>query len=175
MLAAIDSAGTFPIGEGDGVLFVLIDGHHSNPAHLWKVCIWVPYATHMWQPHDSSELNGLFKTKLYKTRNFTCKKTLSPCNIILILNKCWPTTHGNATFAKKALLARGWSVLNCSYWTIQESLIRVILMHSQPIQEILLQTMPYLILLLSIISGWLFPVHLTRCWMIHCSMVRSVY
>jgi hypothetical protein len=63
----------------EGVPFFLIDGHHSctrlpflknvnNPDHQWKVCIGFPYATRMWQPHDSSELNGTFKTLLFKVK-----------------------------------------------------------------------------------------------------------
>jgi hypothetical protein len=131
MLATIDNAGIFSREEGEGVPFLLIDGHHSrtrlpflnyinNPAHLWKVCIGVPYATHMWQPHDSSELNGSFKTKLYKTKETYLHekppslKKFSPTDIIPILNKIWPATLGNSEFGKKALLERGWSVLNYS-------------------------------------------------------------
>jgi hypothetical protein len=129
MLAAIDSYGIFTRSEDEGMPFLLCDGHHSRTRlpflkyindddHLWKVCIGVPYATHMWQPHDSSELNGTFKTLLYKTKAaylkekpFGLKKFVST-DIIPILNRTWPTTLGNRRFAKKALIERGWSVLN---------------------------------------------------------------
>jgi hypothetical protein len=67
MLETIGNTGVFKRGPDDGVPFLLSDGHHSqsrlfflnyinNPLHHWKVFIGVPYATHMWQPHDSSEV-----------------------------------------------------------------------------------------------------------------------
>jgi hypothetical protein len=129
MLSTIDEAGIFPRSEEDGVPFLLLDGHHSrtrlpflnyinHPNHLWKVCIGVPYATHMWQPHDSSELNGTFKTQLYKVKEQYLKEKpeshqrFVSTDIIPIVNKCWPTTLGNVTFAQKSLYERGWTVLN---------------------------------------------------------------
>jgi hypothetical protein len=77
MLSTIDQSGIFPQNNELGMPFLLIDGHHSrtripfleyinDEEHRWKVCIGVPYATHMWQPHDSSELNGTFKIKFCK-------------------------------------------------------------------------------------------------------------
>jgi hypothetical protein len=73
--------------------------------------------THIWQPHNSSELNGTFKIKLYKTKQEylrdmpqLLKKT--PTDIIPIFNRCWQSTLGNDWFASKALFERGWSVLS---------------------------------------------------------------
>jgi hypothetical protein len=79
MLNTIDNSGIFPRNDQLGMLFLLIDGHRSwthlpflkyinDKDHRWKVCIGVPYATHMLQPHYNSELNGAFKIKLYKTK-----------------------------------------------------------------------------------------------------------
>ena len=53
---------------------IVIDCHQSrldpafiayinNPAHLWKVCLGVPYATSLWQVGDASEKNGAAKTE----------------------------------------------------------------------------------------------------------------
>jgi hypothetical protein len=129
MLSTIDKSGIFSRSEEEGVPFLLIDGHHSrtrlpflkyvnNPDHQWKVCIGVPYATHMWQPHDSSELNGTFKTLLYKVKERYLRDKPSSIqgfqstDIIPIVNKCWSSTLGNVNFAKKALFERGWTVLN---------------------------------------------------------------
>jgi hypothetical protein len=129
MLAAIDNTGMFPRNDELGMPFLLIDGHHSrtrlpflkyvnDDQHRWKVCIGVPYATHMWQPHDSSELNGTFKIKLYKTKQEYLRqkppsfKTYTSTDIIPILNKIWPTTLGNSRYAQKAIKERGWFVLN---------------------------------------------------------------
>jgi hypothetical protein len=76
------------------------------------------YATHMWQPHDSSELNGSFKIQLYKSketylREKPCSRTkFVSTDVIPILNRTWPSTLGNREFAKKALVDSGWFVLN---------------------------------------------------------------
>jgi hypothetical protein len=129
MLATIDKAGIFKRTQEDGVPFLLLDGHHSrtrlpflnyinDPAHLWKVCIGVPYATHMWQPHDSSELNGSFKTCLYKVKDAYLRhkpenmQRFVSTDIIPLVNACWSQTLGNVGFAKKSLIERGWTILN---------------------------------------------------------------
>jgi hypothetical protein len=129
MLATIDKAGIFQRSEEEGIPFLLLDGHHSrtrlpflnyvnDPAHLWKVCIGVPYATHMWQPHDSSELNGSFKTCLYKAKDMYLRhkpesmQRFVSTDIIPLVNACWNQTLGNKGFAMKSLMERGWSILN---------------------------------------------------------------
>jgi hypothetical protein len=79
MLAKIDDAGVFPRSDDEGIPLLLIDRHHSRtqlsflnyinfPLQKWKVCIGVPYATHMGEPHNSSKLNATLKTKLYKEK-----------------------------------------------------------------------------------------------------------
>lgn len=84
MLNAIDSHDVFGRSENNGVPFLLLDGHGSrtrlpfleyitNQDHPWMVCIGVPYGTHIWQVHDSSELNGTFKIKLSKAMLDTIK------------------------------------------------------------------------------------------------------
>jgi hypothetical protein len=129
MLRTIDNAGVFPRNENDGIPFLLIDGHHSrtrlpflnyinDPDHLWKVCIGVPYATHLWQPHDSSELNGTFKTAYYKAKDKYLQfkpesmQRFVSTDVIPLVNMCWTTTLGNVDFAKKSMLERGWTLLN---------------------------------------------------------------
>jgi hypothetical protein len=65
--------------SGDNTPFLLLDGHHSrlglefleyihSPEHFWRGCSGVPYATHVWQPNDSSELNSTFKIALAKLK-----------------------------------------------------------------------------------------------------------
>ena len=80
MLRMIDESGVSPRTPELGTPFLLLDGHHSrtklpflryinDQEHLWKCCIGVPYATHLWQPADSSELNGCFKMKLAQVKS----------------------------------------------------------------------------------------------------------
>ena len=85
---------------------IVIDGHQSrldpafiayinNPAHLWKVCLGVPYATRLWQVGDASEQNGAAKTEWYRekskvvsyknTHQLPCK--IDACDCIPLVNK----------------------------------------------------------------------------------------
>lgn len=79
MLKEIDKRNVFERSKELGCPFLLIDCHQSrtslpflnhiiNPETEWMCCIGVPYRTHIWQPHDSSELNGSFKIALYKAK-----------------------------------------------------------------------------------------------------------
>jgi hypothetical protein len=128
MLSVIDRSGVFPRTEDLGVTFLLLDGHHSrtrlpflsyinDEAHKWQCCIGVPYATHVWQPADSSELNGSFKIKLtsekinYMKKKVGDKKGFVSTDVVPIVNKAWPLTLGNKDFAKKAITERGWGPL----------------------------------------------------------------
>lgn len=72
MLQFIDDSGAFPLNGPNDFPFLLLDGHHSrmtldfvqyvnNPTTRWMACLGVPYGTHIWQPADSSEINGSFK------------------------------------------------------------------------------------------------------------------
>jgi hypothetical protein len=78
MLKTIDSYKLFDLSNGS-LPFLLLDGHHSqtrlpfldyvnSDEHKWMVCIRVPYATHLWEVADSSEMNGSFKIALTKTK-----------------------------------------------------------------------------------------------------------
>jgi hypothetical protein len=71
MLAYIDQKKIFDLCDGS-LPFLLLDGHQSrtqlpflncvmSDEHMWMVCIGVPYATHLWQVADSSELNRSYK------------------------------------------------------------------------------------------------------------------
>jgi hypothetical protein len=72
----------------------------------------------MWQPHDSSQLNGTFKTCLYRAKETYLRhkpegmQRFVSTDIIPLVNICWPNTLGNVAFAKKSLLERGWTILN---------------------------------------------------------------
>jgi hypothetical protein len=90
----------------------------TDPDHKWKVCIGVPYGTHLWQPHDSSELNGTFKIKLYREKLLYLKNkpigssfSFCPTDIIPIVNRTWATTLGDKNKARKAITNRGWGPL----------------------------------------------------------------
>ena len=73
ILKTIDSHGVFEKERQAGIKpFLLLDGHQSrfsvpfleyitDPDHLWKVCIGVPYGTAIWQIGDSVEQNGRYK------------------------------------------------------------------------------------------------------------------
>jgi hypothetical protein len=60
----------------------------------------VPYATHIWQPADSSELNGSYKialTKskvLYQRSKQDNKKLFKPTDVIPLLNLAWADSFG---------------------------------------------------------------------------------
>jgi hypothetical protein len=129
MMSMIEDSGAFPRSPELGDPFLLIDGHHSrthlnfinwinDPDHCWKVCIGVPYGTHIWQPADSSELNGSFKMELTKAKRIYLKfkpadkKRFSSTDIIPILNMAWSKSLGKKTQARKAIVERGWGVLN---------------------------------------------------------------
>jgi hypothetical protein len=79
MLKFIDDSGVFPRNGPNDTPFLLLDGHQSRTklgflkyiseaGHKWKCCIGVPYATHIWQPADSSQLNGAFKIASTKAK-----------------------------------------------------------------------------------------------------------
>jgi hypothetical protein len=109
--------------------FLLLDGHGSRmqlpflkyinePSHKWVCCIGVPYATHIWQVADASELNGLFKIELTRAkREYLWHRSSArflPTDIIPLLNIAWPKSFGNQERAARAIEARGWNPLNYS-------------------------------------------------------------
>ena len=129
MFQEMDKRNLFERSPELGTPFVLIDGHQSrtslpflryvnDPLTAWRACIGVPYGTHIWQPHDSSELNGTFKVALYKAKqNYlrekpATRKNFVSSDIIPILNRCWDGTLNNQRFALKSIRERGWNPLN---------------------------------------------------------------
>jgi hypothetical protein len=129
MLAVINKTGLFPRnGERDSP-FLLLDGHQSrtsldfmryvqNPYTMWTSCIGVPYGTNMWQPADSSEINGSFKMSLNRVKTFYLstkkdgKQNFQQLDVIPILNMSWEKTIARKESNWKAILSRGWTVLN---------------------------------------------------------------
>jgi hypothetical protein len=84
--------------------FHLLDGHGSRMMlpflryindlyYKWVVCIEVPYATHIWQDGDASELNGAFQTAFSKAKSsyFSFHRTSHsiPTDIVPIINQAW--------------------------------------------------------------------------------------
>jgi hypothetical protein len=128
MLKVIDKSGVFPRSPELGIPFLLLDGHNSRTRlpflnyinddnHKWKCCIGVPYATHLWQPADSSEVNGSFKIKLSKAKAAYLKqkprdkKRFVNTDVIPIVNHTWPFTLARQEYNKKAISERGWGPL----------------------------------------------------------------
>lgn len=128
MLTYIDKKGLFPRVSNERP-FLLLDGHQSRTKlefleyitddnHAWCCCLGVPYGTHIWQPADSSELNGSFKIAFSKAKIEYQKykpsdnKAFSPTDIIPILNMAWGKSLGNKRNARKAIVDRGWATLN---------------------------------------------------------------
>jgi hypothetical protein len=128
MLKFMDDLQLFHRDDGH-LPFILLDGHPSrlqkafqdyvnNPIHRWSVCIGVPYATHIWQVNDSSELNGAFKMMLSKAKRdlFLIKHaqgtTMGPTDIMPLVRKAWDASFGRPCYAKKAIADRGWGPLN---------------------------------------------------------------
>jgi hypothetical protein len=129
MLKFIDDNGVFPRSCPNNTPFLLLNGHQSRTklefleyindnGHRWKCCIGVPYATHIWEPADSSELRSSYKialTKakvLYQRSKEDNKKSFKPTNVIPLLNLAWADSFGRKELARKAILERGWLVLN---------------------------------------------------------------
>ena len=126
MLKTFDSLDIF--NRDDGRLpFLLLDGHHSrlqipfleyinNKGKKWMVCVGVPYGTHIWQVHDSSELNGCFKMALVKAkREYLRLKTghhFVMTDIIPLVTMAWEKSFARRDKAKKAIISRGWGPLN---------------------------------------------------------------
>jgi hypothetical protein len=118
--------------RSDGIpSFLLLDGHGSrfevpfleyitDEAHLWKVCIGVPYGTSYWQVGDSTEQNGCFKMALTKAKWELVEKkekwgiagTIDKTDIVGLV-----TYGGERSFTRvesnwKAVVEQGWGQLN---------------------------------------------------------------
>ncbi len=105
MLECLDDLELFDRSDGRKP-FLLCDGHHSrlelpflnyinDKAHEWTVCIGVPYGTHLWQVHDSEELNGTFSSALTKAKREYFKKNCHTKEIHTI-RYCTINQHGLA-------------------------------------------------------------------------------
>ena len=87
---------------------LLVNGHGSrlgldfleyinNPAHLWTVCIGVPYGATWWQVGDSKEQNGSYNIAMTKAKEelleekyqMSMQPDLQTYNIIPLVNKAW--------------------------------------------------------------------------------------
>lgn len=130
MLAHIDKHAQFDRSDGQ-MPFLLLDGHGSrfdvpflkyikDKQHPWKVCIGVPYGTHIWQVADSEQLNGALKFWLAKLKRqlFEIKRDLKEnfdqTDIVPLVKKAFEKSFGNTAAAKKAVIKRGWNPLTYS-------------------------------------------------------------
>ncbi len=128
ILTYFDSIDISPRLPDGPIPMLLIDGHQScldpafidyinYPRHEWRVVYGFPCATVLWQVWDASEQNGMFKINWYKVKeNFILWKykhllpcTLSPTDIIPLLNKIFRESYGNGSGNLKAIADRGWS------------------------------------------------------------------
>ena len=126
MLRTMDEYEVFDRSNGT-LPFLLLDGHQSriqlpflnyinNKQHKWIVCIGVPYATHIWQVHDASEMNGVFKNLLAKVK----REYLNHCNtpnfcstdVIPLVKTAFSQSFAMKERAIKAIRDRGWGPLN---------------------------------------------------------------
>jgi hypothetical protein len=115
--------------SNDTIPFLLVDGHNSRfsfeflsyihgTGHEWKVCIGVPYGTHLWQVADSPQMNGAFKMQLtkakreYRSNDKGMKEAFSPTDICPLVCSAWSVSYGNVESGRKALAERGWGPLN---------------------------------------------------------------
>jgi hypothetical protein len=133
MLETMDLRKIF--NRNDGKLPVLLlDGHQSrvrlpflkyvnDDAHRWKVCLGVPYGTHLWQVGDSNEQNGAFKTAIYKAkrdylrfRDINNQKFL-PTDIVPLVNTAWDKSFAKVQSSRRAIMDRGWNPLNYALLT----------------------------------------------------------
>ena len=133
ILRTLDSLKIYQVYcDNQVVPFLLLDGHMSsfspifleyitNPAHLWKVSIGVPYRTSLWQVGDSYQQNGRFKIALadYKKRlmdkrllTFCSEIELIPTDIIPMIHEAWLLSFADVGGNKQAILERGFNPLN---------------------------------------------------------------
>ena len=133
ILKTIDSLGVFEKERQEGIKpFLLLDGHQSrfsvpfleyitDPDHLWKVCIGVPYGTAIWQIGDSMEQNGRYKIGSTNMKNFMLRQRICemvsdieilPTDIIIIVNAAWNKSFADIKGNKEAIVQRGWFPLN---------------------------------------------------------------
>jgi hypothetical protein len=107
--------------------FLLADGHGSRlrfplvqyakkSKTPWSVSFGVPYATHIWQVHDSNKLNGAFKSKMKDKKSEIIEKRgeykFKTSDVVPLVKQCFNQTFGNKQNAKKAIIERGWGPLN---------------------------------------------------------------
>ena len=78
----LDALNLFERGPNKPEPCVIVDGHESrlsvdfvryinNPAHKWNFALGIPYLTHLWQPGDATEQNGIFKLYFWKYKKRT--------------------------------------------------------------------------------------------------------
>jgi hypothetical protein len=131
ILEYFDTLQLFERYEGGPIPMLIVDGHQSrldpafvsyinDPAHEWRVCLGVPYATVLWQVGDASEQNGKFKIEWTKVKEWmmTYKSinclpcTIGPTDIIPLINRVFHKSYGSIHSNLKALADRGWNPLN---------------------------------------------------------------
>jgi hypothetical protein len=123
MLRYMDANEVYNRSMGETPILIL-DGHHSRmdvefleyinqPEHKWFVCLGVPYGTHKWQVADSSQVNGMFKIQLTKTkceylRYKSNNQSLLVTDIVPIVKTAFSKSFANVQNTKKAIAERGW-------------------------------------------------------------------
>jgi hypothetical protein len=115
------------VNQNDGKLpALLLDGHQSrvrlpflknvsDDAHRWKVCLGVPYGTHLWQVGDSKKQNGAFKTAIYKAKRdylrfwYINNQKFVPTDIVTLVNTAWDKSFAKVQSSRSAIMATGWN------------------------------------------------------------------
>ena len=137
-LEQLDFLEVFPRANGMKPV-LLVDGHGSrfgldfleyinDPAHIWTVCIGVPYGTALWQVGDSKEQNGSYniaitkaKDELLQEKDKKCMRAeLQTYDIIPLVNKAWDKSFARTNKNKTAISDRGWNPLNRNILTFPD-------------------------------------------------------
>jgi hypothetical protein len=131
ILQTLDALDVFPRVPSGPIPFLIIDGHESqlaptflkyinDEAHIWCVCLGVPYATSYWQVGDLAEQNGCFKVVWYQQkrklvsfkRDRGLPMVISPEDIIPTLYRCFTHSYGRPQTNQNATSERVWTPLN---------------------------------------------------------------
>ena len=133
ILRTIDKTKIYqPYREQGAIPFLLVDGHQSrfsmefleyitDPSHLWKVSIGVPYGTSLWQVGDSYQQNGRFKISLTDSKKRIMEKRLMTfcpemeliaTDIMPMIRLAWDKSFADIQGNKDAIAERGLNPLN---------------------------------------------------------------
>ena len=124
--------------DSDGKLVkypvLILDGHVSRMGEAflvyingvgtkWGCVLGAPYGTHIWQVHDDSRLNGIFKCMLalakseffMKKRRYGLDPEILPQEIVVVLKTALEKSFSVRKYAVSGVAHRGWFPFNRNY------------------------------------------------------------